>query len=164
MAIRYMPVTETVTPPKSPVRAPAVDPQTDPDTPSPTQKPGRSRGRGRWRAPQMANPGVGTRSKTKQLQTELDQAEATQAQASRAAWPPRKDTTDQFQCMTRDLQLEDRPEDVHREMLRMLPVHKVDQNQNIVRPPVVGIQTQQQDIFFIPPRASLVACWGTPPK
>ena len=99
----------------------------------------------------MANPGVGTRSKTKQLQTELDQAEPTQAQASRAAWPPRKDTTDQLQRMTRDLQLEDRPENVHREMLRMLPVHKVDQNQNIVRPPVVSIQTQQHDIFFIPP-------------
>ena len=31
MAICYMPVTETVTPPISPARAPAVDPQTDPD-------------------------------------------------------------------------------------------------------------------------------------
>ena len=81
MAIRYMPVTETVTPPISPARAPAMDPPTDPDTPPPpTQKQGRSRGRGKWRAPQSANPGVGTRSKTRQA--ELDQAEATQAQAS----------------------------------------------------------------------------------
>ena len=152
MAIRYMPVTETVSPPNSPVRAPAVDPHIDPDTPSPSQKPGRSRGRGKWRAPQMANPGVGTRTKTKLLQTELDQEEATQAQASRAAaWLPRKDPTDNLQRMTRELQLQDRPEDVHRDMLRMLPVYKVDQNQNIVRPPVVGIQTQQQDIYFIPP-------------
>ena len=151
MAIRYMPVTETVTPPISPARALADDPQTGPDTPSPTQKPGRSRGHGKWRAPQTANPGVGTRSKTKQLQTEMDQTEATQAQASRAAWPPRNDDTKQLQRMTRELQIVDRPKDVHSDMLRMLPVHKVDQNQNVVRPPVVGIQTQQQDIFFIPP-------------
>ena len=39
MAIRYMPVTETVTPPISPARAQAADPQTEPDTPSPTPKP-----------------------------------------------------------------------------------------------------------------------------
>ena len=123
-----MPVTETITPPISPARAPAMDPQSEPDTPSPTQKPGRSRGRGKWRAPELANPGVGTRSRTKQI--ELDQAEATQAQASRAAWPPRPDNTDQLQRMTRELQLVDRPQDVHRDMLRILPVHKVDQNQN----------------------------------
>ena len=42
-------------------------------------------------------------------------------------------------------------QDVHRDMLRILPIHKVDQNQNIVRPPAVGIHTQQQYIFFIPP-------------
>ena len=149
MAIRYMPVTETVTPPISPERAPAMDPQSEPDTPPPTQKPGRSRGHGKWRAPQMANPGVGTRSKTKQA--ELDQAEATQAQASRAAWPSRSDNTAQLQLMTRELQITDRPQDAHREMLRILPMHKVDQNQNVVRPPVVGIHTQQQDVFFIPP-------------
>ena len=53
--------------------------------------------------------------------------------------------------MTRELQIADRPQDVHRDMLRILPVHKVDQNQNVVRPPEVGIHTQQQDIFFIPP-------------
>ena len=151
MAIRYMPVTETVTPPISPARAHADDAQTAPDTPSPTQKPGRSRGRGKWCSPQMVNPGVGTRSKTKQLLTELDQTEATQAQALRAAWPPRNDNTDQLQHMTSDLQIADRPEDVHNEMLKMLPVHQVDQIRNVDRPPVVGIQTQQQDIFFIPP-------------
>ena len=147
MAIRYMPETETVTPPISPARAPTMDPQSEPDTPSPTQKPGRSRGRGKWRAPQMASPGVGTRSKTKQA--ELDQAEPTQAQASRG----RLDQTTQIslQRMTRELQIADITQDVHREMLRILPVHKVDQNQNVVRPPAVGIHTQQQDIFFIPP-------------
>ena len=151
MAIRYMPVTEAVAPPISPARAQVADPQTEPDTPSPTPKPGRSRGRGQWCAPQTANPGVGTLSKTRQLQAEMDQTEATQAQALRAAWPPRVDNTDQIQRMTRNLQIVDRPEDAHSEMLKMLPVHKMDQNQNIVRPPVVGIQTQQQDIFFIPP-------------
>ena len=57
MALRYQPVTETVTPPISPARAHAVDRHMDPDTPSPIQKSGRSRGRGTWRA-----PGVGTRS------------------------------------------------------------------------------------------------------
>ena len=72
---------------------------------------------------------------------ELDQAEATQAQASRATWPPRPDNTDQLQRMTRKLQLEDRPQDAHRDMLRILPVHKLDQNQNVVRPPAVGIHT-----------------------
>ena len=145
------PRSSLVPPPISPARAQAVDPQTEPDTPYPTQKPGRSRGRGQWRAPQTANPGVGTRSKTKQLQAEMDQTEATQAQASPAVWSPRMDNTDQLQRMTRDLQIVDRTEDAHSEMLKMLPVHKMDQNPNIVRPPVVGIQTQQQDIFFIPP-------------
>ena len=52
--------------------------------------------------------------------------------------------------MTRELQLQDRPEDVHHDMMKMQPVRKLDQNENIVRPPVVGIQTQQQDIYFIP--------------
>ena len=52
MAKRYMPVTETITPPISPARASAMDPHADPDTP------GRSQGRGKWRAPQSATPGV----------------------------------------------------------------------------------------------------------
>ena len=81
MALRYLPVTEAVTPPISPARAHAVDTQKDSDAPTPTQKPGRSRGRGTWRAPQKTAPSVGTRSKTRQA--ELEQAEATQAQASR---------------------------------------------------------------------------------
>ena len=149
MAMRYMPVTETVTPPISHARASAMDPQMDPDTPPPTQKSGRSRGRCKWRAPQSANPGVGTRSKTRQA--ELNLAEATQAQASRAAWPPRSDHTAQIQRMTRELQITDRPQDAHREMQRILPIHKVDQNQNVIRPPAAGIHTQQQDVFFIPP-------------
>ena len=158
MALRYMPVTETVSPPISPPRAPTMDPQSEPDTPSPTRKPGRSRGRGKWCAPQMANPGVGTRSKTKQA--ELDQAEATQAQASRAVWPPRPDNTEQLQRMTRKLQITDRPQDVHRDMFKILLVHKVDQNQNVVRPPEVGIHTQQQDIFFIPPPRAVGGALG----
>ena len=161
MAICYMPVTETVTPPISPVRAPAMDPQSEPDTPPPTQKPGRSRYRGMWRAPQMAHPGVGTRSKTRQA--ELDQPEATQAQSWCTAWTPRSDDTAQLQRMTRELQITDRPQDAHRDMLRIIPIHKVDQNQNVVRPPAVGIHSQQQDVFFIPPRALVVARWGPLP-
>ena len=100
MALRYQPVTETVTPSISPARAHAVDRQMDPDTPSPIQKSGRSRGRGTWRAPQKTAPGVGTRSKTRQA--ELEQAEATLAQASRAEWPPRPDPTIEIQHMTRN--------------------------------------------------------------
>ena len=92
---------------------------------------------------------MGTRSKTRQA--ELDSAEATQAQASRAVWPPRSDRTAQIQRMTRELQISDRPQDTHREIQRTLPLHKFDQNQNEIRPPVAGIHTQQQDVFFIPP-------------
>ena len=149
MAKRYMPVTETVTPPISPARASTKDPQTDPDTPPPTQHPGRSRGRGKWRAPQKVTPGVGTRSKTRQA--ELDTAEATQAQASRAVWPENPDSTAQIQRMTHDLQISDRPHDTFREIQRTLPMHKTDENQNEIRPPAVGIHTHQQDVFFIPP-------------
>ena len=36
-------------------------------------------------------------------------------------------------------------------MQRILPTHKVVQNQNVIRPPAAGIHTQQQDVFFIPP-------------
>ena len=142
-------------------RAPTMEPQSEPDSPSPTRKTGRNRGRGKWRAPQMANPGVGTRSKTKKA--ELDQVEATQAQASRAVWPPRPDITEQLQRMTHELQIADRPQDVHRDMLRIIPVHKVDQNQNVVRPPAVGIHTQQQDIFFIPPPRVVGGALGSLP-
>ena len=79
----------------------------DPQTPPPTQRPGRSRGRGKWRAPPSATPGVGTRSQTRQ--TELDAAEATQAQASRAVWPEQPDHSLQIQRMTHDLHLRDTP-------------------------------------------------------
>ena len=30
-------------------------------------------------------------------------------------------------------------------------MHKIDENQNEVRPPAAGIRTHQQDVFFIPP-------------
>ena len=161
MAKRYMPVTETITPPISPARTSAMDTQTDPDTPPPTQRPGRSRGRGNWRAPQSATPGVGTRSKTRPA--ELDSAEATLAQASRDVWPEKPDRTAQIQHMTRDLQISDRPQDTFREIQRTLPLHKIDENQNEIRPPAAGIRTQQQDVFFIPPRALVVALWGSQP-
>ena len=114
MAKRYMPVTENVTPPISPACASAMDPGTDPDTPPPTQRPGRSRGHGKWRAPQSATPGVGTRSQTRKA--ELDAAEATLAQASRAVWPEQPDRTLQIQRMTHDLQLRDRRSDKSREL------------------------------------------------
>ena len=140
-------------------RAPTKDPQTDPDTPPPTQHPGRSRGRVKWRAPQKATPGIGTRSKTRQA--ELDAAEATQAQASRAVWPESPDSTAQIQRMTRNLQI--RPtHDTFREVQRTLPMHKTDENQNEIRPPAVGIHTHQH-VFFIPPRALVVALWGSQP-
>ena len=94
--------------------------------------------------PSNHNPGVGTRSQTRQA--ELDAAEATQAQASRAMWPAQTDRTLQIQRMTRNLQLSDRPQDTFREIQRTLPLHK-----NEVRPPAAGIHRQQQDVFFIPP-------------
>ena len=147
MALRYQPVTETVTPLISPARAHAVDRQMDPDTPSLIQKLGRSRGRGTWHAPQKTAPGVGTRSKTRQA--ELEQAEATLAQASRAEWPPRPDPTIEIQHMTRELRLMDIPMDAHKELQRILPT--VDQNQNLLQPPAAGLVTQHQDVYFIPP-------------
>ena len=71
MAIRYLPVTETITPPISPARVHAPDRQMETEAQSPTNNPGRSRGRGKWRPPQKPTPGVGTRSKTRQA--ELDE-------------------------------------------------------------------------------------------
>ena len=61
------------------------------------------------------------------------------------------DRTDQIQHMTRDLHISDRPQDTFREIQRTLPLHKIDENQNEIRPPAAGIRTQQQDVFFIPP-------------
>ena len=101
------------------------------------------------RPPQKPAPGVGTRSKTRLAELEL--AEATQAQASRAEWPPKPDPTTVIQHMTRELRIRDTPMDTHRELQRILPSHSVDKNQNIVRPPAAGIHTQHQDVFFIPP-------------
>ena len=141
MAKRYMPITENVTPPISPACASAMDPET------PTQRPGRSRGHGKWRAPPSAT--VGTRSQTRQA--EFDAAEAKQAQASRAVWPEKHDHSLQIQRMTRDLHLRDTQEDSFREIQRTLPMYKIDENQNEVRPPAAGIHSHQQDVFFIPP-------------
>ena len=53
--------------------------------------------------------------------------------------------------MTRDLQLRGRPEHTFREIQRTLPMYKIDENQNEVRPPAAGIHSHQQDVFFIPP-------------
>ena len=131
-----MPVTENVTPPISPARASVPEPK----APSPTQCPGRSRGRGKWRAPQATTLGVGTRSQTRKA--ELDAAEATQAQAAHAVWPTQPDRTLQIQRMTRDLQLSDRPQDTFRDIQRTLLLHKIDENQNEVRPPAAGIHSQ----------------------
>ena len=160
-----MPTTENITPPKSPACAVAMDTQTEPDTPPPVQRPGRSRGRGKWRAPPSATPGVGTKSKTRQA--ELEEMEATQSQAARAMWPEKPDRMLQIQRMTRDMRISerhqdtfrdrpqetfsDRPHDTFREIQRTLPIHRVEENQNEVRPPAAGIRTHQQDIFLIPP-------------
>ena len=89
-------------------------------------------------------------------------AEATRAQASRAVWPAKPDRTSQIQRMTRDLQISDRPQDTHREIQRTLPLHKIDQNQNEIRPPAAGIHTQQQDVFFIPPPRAGGGALGAP--
>ena len=116
VAKRYMPVTENVTPPISPAHASAPEPE----APPPTQRPGRSRGRGKWRASQNTTPGVGTRSQTRQA--ELEAAEATLAQASRAIWPQQPDHTLQIQHMMRDLQLRNRLQDTFRQIERTLPM------------------------------------------
>ena len=118
MAIRYQPVTETITPPISPQRAHAVDQKVVQDTPSPIQKPGRSRGRGTWRAPQKIAPGVGTRSRTRQA--ELKQIEAKQAEAAGTEWPPSPDPTKDIQRMTRELRLCDLPRNAHKELQKIL--------------------------------------------
>ena len=121
----------------------------DPETPPPTQRTRRSRGHGKWRAPPSATRGVGTRSQTRQA--ELDATEVSQAQASCAVWPEQPDRTLQIQHMTRKLQLRDIPQDTFREIKRTLLMYNIDENQNEVRPPAVGIHSQQQDVFFIPP-------------
>ena len=53
--------------------------------------------------------------------------------------------------MTRDLHLRDTPEDSFSEIQIILPMYKIDENQNVVRPPAASIHSNQQDVFFIPP-------------
>ena len=142
MAMRYMPVTEDVTPPISPGRVI----ETDPATPPPVHRPWKWRGRGKWCAQSSETPGVGTRSRTKQADTA-----ATQAQASRTSWPEKPDQALQITRMARDLQLRDPPEDRFRDIQRTLPTCKIDENQNEVRPPAAGIHSHQRNIYFIPP-------------
>ena len=149
MALRYQPVTEEVTSPITPPRAHAVEQDIVQDTPSPVQKPGRSRGRGTWRVPQKIAPGVGTRSRSRLA--ELEQIEAKQALAARAEWPPSPDPTKNIQRMTRELRLCDVPRDAHKELQRVLTDLDENQNQNVSQPPAVGLMTQHQDVFFIPP-------------
>ena len=159
VAKRYMPVTETVTPPISPARASAMEPETS----LPTQCHGRSRGRGKWRAPPTTTSGVGTRSQTRQA--ELEAAEATRAQATRAVWPEQPDRTMEIQRITRDLHLRDRQTSRHfqRNSKNSPSIQYIDENQNKVRHPAAGIHSHQQDVFFIPPRALVVALWGHQP-
>ena len=145
MALRYQPVTEEVTPPITPPRAHAVEQ----DTHSPVQKPGCSRGRGTWRVPQKIAPGIGTRSRSRLA--ELEQIEAKQALAARAEWPPSPDPTKNIQRMTRELRLCDVPRDAHKELQRVRTDLDENQNQNVSQPPAVGLMTQHQDVFFIPP-------------
>ena len=76
-------------------------------------------------------PGVGTRSKTRQAE----------ASATRAIWPEKPDKSLQITRMTRDLRLQDPPEDRHR----------IDENQNEVRPPAAGFHSHHRDVFIIPP-------------
>ena len=152
MALRYLPVTEDVTPPITPPRTHAVVEDIAEDTPSPVQKPGCSQGRCTWRAPQRIAPGVGTRSKSRLA--ELEKTEAKQAMAAHAEWPPSPDPTKNIQRMTRDLRLCDVPRDAHKELQRIMPdLPDLDENQNInlPMPPAAGLRTQHQDIFLIPP-------------
>ena len=131
MAKRYMPATDDITPPISPARAEAR-----PASPAPVQRSGRGRGRGWWRAQSRETPGVGTRSKTRQAE-----AAATQAPATHALWPEKKDSSLLITRMARDLRLQDPPEDRHR----------IYENQNEVRPPAAGFHSHHRDVFIIPP-------------
>ena len=121
----------------------------------PVQHTGRGRGRGKWRSQSSETPGVGTRSRTRQ-----PESAATQAQASRAAWPEKPDKSLQITRMTRDLRLQDPPEDRFRDTQRTLPTFQIDEDQNVVRPPAAGIHIHHRDIYVIPPRAPVVAPWG----
>ena len=131
MAKRYMLATDDATPPISPARAEAR-----PASPAPVQRPGRGRGRGWWRAQTRETPGVGTRSKTRQAE-----AATTQAPATRALWPEKPDKSTMITRITRNLHLQDPPEDRHR----------IDGNQNEVWPPAAGFHDAHPDVFNIPP-------------
>ena len=161
-AVRYQPVAEELTPPVTPPRAYAVEQNVVQDTPSPAQKPGRSRGRGTWHAPQKIAPGVGTRSKTRQAESQ--QIEAKQELAARAEWPPSPDPTKEIQRMTRELRLCDVPRDAHKELQQILPDLDENQNQNFSKPPAAGLMTQHQDVFFIPPPRVVGGARGSRPQ
>ena len=137
-----MPTIEEVTPPISPARA-----ETGPATPSPVQRPGRGRGHGKWCTQRSETPSVGTRSKSK-----LVDPETTQAQASHAMWPEKQDKSAQITRMARDLRLHDPPEDRHTR--RTSPRFRTDETQKESRPPAAGIHNHHRDIYIIlPPRA-----------
>ena len=136
-----MPVTEEVTPPISPARV-----ETDPATPPPVPRPGRGRSRGKWRAQSSETPGIGTRSKTRHAE-----AAATQAQASRASWPEKPDRSLQITRMTRDMRLQDPPEDRFRDSQKTVATFKIDEKQNVVRPPAAGFHSHHRDVYIIPP-------------
>ena len=140
---------EEVTPPETPPHAQAMEEIIVPETPSPIQKPGRSRGRGSWRSQQKVAPGVGTRSHTRQA--EIEKLEATQAQAAHAQWPPTPDTTENIQRLTRELRLCDVPRDAHKELQRVLPTVEEEEIRPSRQPPVAGLMTQHQDVYYIPP-------------
>ena len=95
-ATRYLPVTENVTPTVSPARVA----ETDQATPSPIYHPGKGRGRGRWCTQETQDVGASTKTKPAESQ-------ATQAQASRASWPNKRDDSLQITHLARDLQLRD---------------------------------------------------------
>ena len=99
-ATRYLPVTENVTPTVSPARVA----ETDPSTPSPIYRPGKGRGRGKWLTQETQD--VGARTKTTPVESQ-----ATQAQASRASWPDKRDDSLQITRLARDLQLRDPRDD-----------------------------------------------------
>ena len=92
---------------------------------------------------------MGTRSKTRQA--ELEQLEATQAQAARAECPPSPDTTKDIQRLTRELRLCDVPRDAHKELQKIFPSLDENENQTLLQPPAAGLVTQHQDVYFIPP-------------
>ena len=74
--------------------------------------------------------------------------------AARAEWPPSPDTTQDIQRGFRELRLRDVPRDAHKELQQIVPdLPDLDENQNrnLPKPPVAGLMTQHQDIFFIPP-------------